>query len=142
MARKIGDISVGIIILVAFIVAFSSFLSQADDTLNVDSGIVNDTFGNFQSNLSAARTLTDEFVASVDESSQLVSDEETEKENTGDEAGGIINKRSKNILKAFFQEVGTKVPGATFIINYVLLPLMMVMITIVFIRLWRGETKI
>lgn len=142
MARKLGDISIGLIILVACIVAFSSFLSQADDTLNVDSGVVRDSFSTFEINLSDARTLTDDLIESVDESSQLVSDEETEKENTGDEAAGILNKRSKNILTKFFRELNNKVPGAEFVTNYILLPIIFVLITIVFIRVWRGETKI
>lgn len=141
MARKLGDVAIALIILIACITAFSSFIYNADITLNIDSGELGDTFTNIKSNLSGVRIMERNIIGSVDNTSLLVNDEETEKESSADESLGQINRRSKNIIITFFREIKNKVPGANFVIG-ILTSIIGIIITIVLIRTWRGETKI
>lgn len=142
MARKLGDLAIGSMILLACIVAFSTFINSADEELSVSSGIVGSSLGVFNSSLRDIRIMEQQFVENVDNITQLVSDEETDKEDSAGKGLGILNIFSKNILVKFFKEVAKEVPGANFVVYYILIPLLGIAVTIIFIRVWRGETKI
>jgi len=140
MAKKIGDLLIGLIILLFLVGGFSSFLFRADEVTKINSNIVGKLEG-FEGNLSDVRTLEETFTTKMDEQQEFGAEPDTDDSDVGKDAGGIANLFSKNILVRFFSSVGKSIPEFKKPIALIL-SIMAITITILLIRLVLGETKV
>lgn len=138
MARKIGDLVLGVIFLVFVITGFSAFMLESDYRLNVSSGIVSSNLYTLESNLSSFKVLEGDFSQKLDNTSSLLINPADQVDTRGDESVGILNLLSKNILIKFFKSVGDTFPAAIPVLVF-LTSLLVVYISILLLRFWRGD---
>jgi len=138
MARKIGDLVLGVIFLVFVITGFSAFMLESDYRLNVSSGIVSSNLYTLESNLSSFKVLEGDFSQKLDNTSSLLINPADQVDTRGDESVGILNLLSKNILIKFFKSVANTFDAAIPVLIF-LTSLLVVYISILLLRFWRGD---
>lgn len=142
MARKLGDVAIGLIILLFIIGGLSQFLIRADHVTGVNSGSVRATFGDLNSNLSGVRTdLETGLTTKTDETGTFEVSEDQQLEQRGGDSFGLINLISKNIITKFLTSVSRSIPGSAYTIAFII-TLIGVSISILIIRAFWGENKI
>lgn len=140
MAKKIGEVLIAIVILTFVVAAFSSFINEADAGEGVSSGEVKLRLRNM-STTAENNPVQDEFQASIDNTTDLEADPNQQLEKRGDSAAGILNILSKNVIGKFLIVASSGLTGFEKV--FILLgTLVGIIITIVLIRFWKGETKV
>lgn len=143
MARKLGDVVIGMIVLLFVITGFSLFIIQADQATQTSSGIVRSSFSSYDDDLSGVKTnLESELTKKTDATGNFnVEDGSQQVEERGSETTGIMNLISKNIIVAFLNSIKETIPGSTLVIGFII-SLMGVTISILVLRFFWGENKI
>lgn len=140
MVKKIGDLAIGLAILLFLIGGFSSFLNRADEVTKVNSNI-GGIIKSYESNLSKVKTLETEFTEKVDEKSIFGVKTDQQIDERGQDAGGLLNLLSKNILVKFFNAISGKMQIPKLVLTLIL-SVIAITITLLFVRFVMGETKI
>lgn len=139
MAKKIGDVAIALVILTFLVMTFSSFINEADVSEAVSSGVVRSRLNNLSSTTN--NNFAKNFQNSVDDSNDLEADPTQQLERRGDSSGGLLNSLSKNVLVKFFKAASSALPQ--FASLFILLSTLVgITITILLLRLWKGEGKI
>ena len=142
MSHKIGDIAIAIVILVFVVGGISMFVSSADSTTNVDSGIVGEHLASLNNNLSSADELETGLTSKTDSTSSMtIEDSTSELEQRGSDAGGFINLISKNIITQFVIKLNEKIPGVSYVLGF-FLTLIGIVISILLLRFFWGDNKV
>ncbi len=142
MSKKIGDVALVLVILTFVIGAFSGFINSADETTGLDSGIIAESFNEFDDSLDGVVDLENEYTDKVDSSSEMaVEDPDAQLEQRGSDSAGVLNIFSKNILVRFLTKVSEKIPGAGKVIAFIS-SLIAITITILTVRFIWGDSRI
>jgi hypothetical protein len=139
MARKLGDVAIAVTILVFLVGAFTTLIVNFDSAEQVSSMLSSDLVS-LDNGLENASSMETEFTDKVDVTAEYVISENTDVDTTGNDAGGILNLFSKNVLFQFFTLVSNKLHIPARVIALVT-SLIGITITILIIRFWRGESK-
>jgi len=142
MVKKLGDVAIALVILSFVVVAFSSFIEQADVSEGVISGDVRNSLRNLSlASQGATGSLTNDFQASFDDTNDVEIDVNQQLATAGDSSSGLLNILSKNVLVKFFNAASTSL--SDFQAIFVLLSTLVgITITILIIRFFRGDGKI
>lgn len=142
MARKLGDVVIGLIILAFTIAGVSAFFTQADLITGLDSGIVADSFQNFSDETRSVAEFESGIVEKTDESSTFTLEKDNQQiETRGSDTAGFMNLISKNIIVRLINQIVLRAPETT-IVWGLILALVGATISILFIRFFWGENKI
>ena len=115
MARKIGDIVIGLILFLFIIAGLTSLVLNADNTTNVNSGIYSD-LADIESDAREIETFETDVTALMDDTGTFVVEDDTEKEDRGMDAGALTNLISKNIIVRLASVIGQKIKIPTGVI--------------------------
>ena len=140
MAKKIGDLIIGTIILLFLVGGFSSFLFRADTVTNVDSGVTT-KLGYFESNLSGVHSVETQFTDKIDQTAEFNVEEDQQIDTRGQDANALVNLFSKNVLVRFVTSVGNELPVAGRVIALIV-SLIGITVTVLFLRAVLGESRI
>ena len=141
MAKKIGDLIIGVIILAFLIGGFSSFLFRADEVTNTASNSVIVKMGYFESNLSGVHSVETEFTDKIDQTAEFNVEEDQQIDTRGQDSSALVNLFSKNVLVRFVTTVGDELPVPPAVIALII-SLITLTITILFLRTVLGESRI
>jgi len=142
MANKLGDVAIGLLILMFVVGGFTAFIRGANDSANINNEEIDNRLTSLENSLEDAKNLEDEFTTKTDETGSFsVEDENSLLEDRGSDSAGVVNLLSKNVLIEFFKELPKIFPGATKAIAF-LASIVAVIISILFLRFFWGENKI
>jgi len=141
MSLKIGDVVLGLIVLVFLVSTFSLFINSAEDSTSLSSGVVGSGISNLNDNLSGVRSSVSQYTVKVDNSSTMSLDDNQQLEDRGTDTGGLANILSKNVLTKFFRALVNEVPSASHIVKYALW-FIGILISILLLRFIWGDSKI
>jgi hypothetical protein len=140
MAKKIGDLIIGLVILLFMITSVSIFVIYADATTGVDSSIQTDLV-NLRTDTSDVQTVESSVSEVLDETGDFVPKEDTLVDTRSDNILGLSNLLSKNVIVKFFGTVGETLNIPKLVV-YLAGSLIFVTILILIVRGFVGETKI
>lgn len=139
MAKKIGDIAIGLAWLVFGISAFSFIFVSLDDSEGVTSELSSD-LNEFTGELREVTNMQNQYYQKVDNSTDLAFNPDSDNENRASDTSGILNLFSKNVLVRFI-----RLSARTFTIptpiTILVSALMGLTITILVVRFFWGENK-
>lgn len=141
MAKKIGDVAIGLIILLFLITSFSQFLSRADEVTGVDSDL-NSKMTGFETSLGQVRDMETSFTDKIDVTAEFGVSDTTQIDDTTKDSGGLLNLFSKNVLVRFFSALGKEFKEVPASVWGLIASLIAITITIVTVRFFQGETKV
>lgn len=141
MSKKLGNVWIGIIMLTFMIGGLSQFVSEADASIGVNSGIVGGLSG------LAGSTLNQTQQAIIDQTQKLenpVDFSPTEGnliESRGADSSGLLNRENKNIIIGFINEVSNKLGLDSWVIMLAI-SLVSGICFILFLRFFWGDSRI
>ena len=142
MARKIGDVAFGVIILVFLLTGFGLFFSQADNLIDLGSSLSTDLSDIGSDVSSRSDGMEDELTDETDQISSISSTSSIGLEVRGDQTSGILNRNSKSVLTSFFSSVNDKFPFLDSSIFKLIVSLLTLVISILAIRFFWGESRV
>jgi len=141
LSKKLGNVWIGIIMLTFMIGGLSQFVSEADASIGVNSGIVGGLSG------LAGSTLNQTQQAIIDQTQKLenpVDFSPTEGnliESRGADSSGLLNRENKNIIIGFINEVSNKLGLDSWVIMLAI-SLVSGICFILFLRFFWGDSRI
>jgi hypothetical protein len=143
MERKLGHYVIAILILVFMVTTFSRFINEVVEKEQVSVGDLGTSLSNIGSDLDDnTKDLQSSIKNKTDDSSQFTTnDENSQIDQRGTDAGGVMNILSKNIVAQFLKEVNEKIPGMGIVLGFIM-AIVGVIGSILFLRMIIGEGKI
>ena len=141
MAKKLGDLAIGLAVLIFMLGGISSFLNEADYSHSVSSGIA------FSQLNSSANDLRGDMEVSIQNQAEQLenpndwSQDDSDIEKRGVDTSAFINRNTKNIVFKFIDEVALNL-GIDGWIIYLLVSLLSIAISVLFLRFFWGESRI
>ena len=140
MARKIGDLVIGLIMLLLIGGGLSFFLLSADSATGVTSGVYDD-LDEITSTANEYEDIETETTERLFETGDFVTEEDTEVETRGSNVVGIVGLFQNNIITRLQSALSEKLKIHPLIITMIA-SLLFFTITILTIRFFWGDNKV
>jgi hypothetical protein len=143
MAKKLGDIAIGLIILSFLLTGFNIIISDVEESLGLNSSYVDSTLISVGSGTQGdSEDMISHFASASDSTAEADILGGSQLEVRGAGASGLVNRDSKNMLTSFISNLRVQFPIVSNIVFSLMLALITTIITILALRFFWGENRI